>query len=260
MNNHQPKSVSERHNQSVKNKIEGILQHDINWIKEHPSETIHTLKNHEFSQGKKYNDVTIRNFITFILKSFKDNDGKVPENLNIYYQHYLVAHRDLRQSDIKDKDDVTLLTWQHVLQKNNEFTNNEFGSRRHLVLSVLTLIDPLRNDFNNVTILHRTPNKRILNDMLTNQVIHIILNSRTRKLTIFDAQGNIKTYPISKHLHNVIHASMENHPRQHLIADLEGQPYSLSSYTYFCNSMLKEIFDDDTMNLTKLKEIYVKSL
>lgn len=252
----QPKTAIQRHYDSAKNKLESVLQHDLAWIKTHPSETIAALRIHEYAEGKKYNDVTIRNFITFILKSFKDEhavDGKVPEDLNMFYQQFLAIHRQVS----KKNEDSGSLSWQQVRDKLEELSKNEFGSRRHVVLAVLCLIDPLRNDFQDVLVFGKTPGKKAVKDLHTNHSNYIILNNRVRRLFMFDNTGEVKTYPIGKDLFMIMKKYCQL--SKYLIADLEGKPYSPSSYTYFCNSLLKDLFNDDGVSLTKLKETYVKS-
>lgn len=249
---------------SAYNVVQKIVQQDMNYIIRHPKETYDKIKSYEYKEGKKYDTKSIKNLLTAILSYYKGEDGIIPCDLQQFHQQYLHFFRENKEqiTTFYDKNEPTekqkkgVLQWEDVLKVRDELEKNEFGSRRHLLLSIYTYIPPLRQDFNEIKILNKTPRRSVGN--------YIVMNTKTNKLILNEyktsvSYGRFET-DIPKPLIKVIKKSLENNPREYLFTDLENKPYKdANGFTVFSNRVLKDVFKNDYVSVSMLRHSFISN-
>jgi len=231
----------------------------------HPKETYNKIKVYEYKEGKKYDTKSLKNLLTAILSYYKGPDGLTPCDLQPYHLKYLKYFRELKEQveSFYDKNQPTekqkegVLKWEDVLKKREELGEKEFGSKKHLLLSMYTYIPPLRQDFNEVKIVSRAPRKSVGN--------YLVLGENVSKLVLNEYKsashyGKFET-ELPKELVKIIRDSLKKNPRRYLFTDLEGKPYKeANSFTVFSNRALKEVFGNMCVSVSMLRHSYISSL
>lgn len=252
---------------SAYNVLQRITNKDMNHIIRNPKETYDMIKDYEYRPSKKYDVKSIKNLLTAILSYYKGEDGIIPCDLQQYHQQYLLYFRENKEqvTAIYDKNEPSekqkkgVLKWEDVIKTRDELGQKEYGSKKHLLLSMYSYIPPLRQDFNEIKILTKTPRSR--NAIEGN---YIIMNTKKNKL-ILNEYKTSKQYgrfecDIPRDLVKIIKASLISNPREYLFTDLMGQPYKESnSYTVYSNRMLKEIFNNQAVSVSMLRHSYISN-
>lgn len=246
-----------------------------------PEETYETLTTYEYKEGKRYDVKSIKNMLTAIMKYIKVlGSGNVTQKHQTNYLKYLsyfnqskaTVQSNYNKNVPSDKQKDGIIPWSDVIKKRDELSKTEYGSRRHLLLSMYSYIPPLRQDFNSVEILRRKPRNYRVNGLdltlwpkspemtLKN---FIVLNRQTQKLVMNEYKtathyGMFETV-LPPDLVNVIEASLKQHPRYFLFCDMEGKAYSAGSFTWFSNSTLKELFGNKNISVSMLRHSYISS-
>lgn len=245
-----------------------IVKHDLEWIKHHPDETFKMITSFIKTNGEKYNITSQKNFITAILTSFKNDNGEIPTELFAFYKEYVEITRQLKEiiQNTVDLNKPTtrqlngVIEWSKVVDKRNELAKNEYGSRRHLLLSMYTYLKPVRQDFNAIRIYNKTPRDK--NKIDGN---YIILNNKTKLLVLneyktLDEYGKF-TITLPDELVQIIKFSLNKYPREYLFTTIDdNKPYLPNSFTYFSNNTLKDLFNKPSICVTMLRHSYISSL
>ena len=248
---------------SAYNVVQKITGKDMDYIRKHPESTYEQITKYEYKEGKKYDQKSIKNLITAILASYKGDDGLIPCDLQEYHLRYLNIFRQLKESVVayyktnehNERKRDGFVHWDEIIKKRNELSKSEYGSRRHLLLSVYSYIPPLRQDFNEVKIYKRLPKEDKGN--------YIVMNTRQNKMVMNEDKTQV-TYGryevvLPKELMKVIKASLEQMPREYLFTDLEGKAYNANSFTKFSNNTLKELFDNQHLSVSLLRSSYISA-
>lgn len=250
---------------SAYNVVQKITGKDMDYVIRHPKETYDKIKVYEYKEGKKYDTKSLKNLLTAILSYYKGADGLIPCDLQPYHLKYLKYFRELKEKveAFYDKNQPTekqkegVLEWEDVVKKCKELGDKEYGSKRHLLLSMYTYIPPLRQDFNEVKIVSRAPRK--------NEGNYLILGENVSKLVLNEYKsavhyGKFET-DIPKELVKIIRESLKLHPRKYLFTDVEGRPYKeCNSYTVYSNRILKGIFVNKSVSVSMLRHSYISGL
>lgn len=233
------------------------------WMKKHPTISCDIL----LKSDKKYNVKTLKNFLTAMLWSFKEKDGEIPEAYHKFYNKYLLLHKQLRlkimmggiidSNGTEDSNEGEEIAFEDLKAKCKELALYEYGSRRHLLLAMITyLSDSLRHEWHEIMILRKSPGKG--KEPKTN---YMVINTRVQKLILHQSEKYESVIMnIPKELVRVIEKSLECCPRDILFTDLEGNKFSITSFTYFCNKTLKDVLGKDGVCMNKVKEMYMESL
>lgn len=254
---------TKRQYKSAYNVLTKMTGQDMEHVIKHPKETFDRIKTYEYREGKRYDTKSIKNLLTAILSYYKGDDGLIPCDLQPYHKQYLHFFREIKgqveafydKNEPTEKQKGGVLAWSDVIKKRAELEKAEYGSKRHLLLSMYTYIPPLRQDFNDVKILSRTPRNADGN--------YIILNTRTAKLVLNEYKtarlyGKFEA-DLPKPLAKVIKASIEKYPREYLFTDAEGiNPYKdANSFTAFSNRALKDMFNNPSVCVTMLRHSHI---
>lgn len=141
---------------------------------------------------------------------------------------------------------VNWVEWPDVLKKERELARTEYGSDRHLLLSLYCLIDPVRADYGNVRVAidqrtgRRYDNKKYNHVFLSPHSGKSFLVLHTYKTS--KSYGRFSRY-LPDELARIIAFNMQNTPREWLIMDTHGHPYEKrNSFTKYVNRVLEELF------------------
>jgi integrase len=142
-----------------------------------------------------------------------------------------------------ERELVNWVEWKDVLRTQYALGTTDYASIPHLLLSMYSLIEPIRADYGNIRIVHEgqelppiDKNYILLsrNPGQSKLVLHSYKTSR--KYGVFERQ-------LPDQLVNIILTSLSKQPRQFLFVDEKGNPYEKkNSYTRFTNRTFEKIF------------------
>lgn len=144
-----------------------------------------------------------------------------------------------------ERELVNWVNWSDVLKKQRELSTVEYGSTDHLLLSMYTLMEPMRSDFGNLKV-YLEDHQPYLG---TTDENYIVLSSYPGKSRIilneFKTKKRYGTFsrPIPDELVRIIVRSLELNPREYVFVNDAGEPYTKkNSYTKFTNRILERLF------------------
>jgi hypothetical protein len=159
------------------------------------------------------------------------------------------------------KEQKGWVDWQDVLNRQRDLGREEFGSDRHLLLSLYCLIPPARLDYNDVLIMHKEPAEELVRNYL---VVHgpesmdVFLNNYK---TAVKYGLYRKRLPVE--LCRIIHFSLQKVPRNYLITQKRdpSKPMSnKSSYQKYVSNTMKSIFNNKPVTVNILRHSFISSL
>jgi len=158
------------------------------------------------------------------------------------------------------KEQKGWVDWSTVLQRQKELGRDEYGSDKHLLLSMYCLIPPARLDYNDVKIFRREPTQELTRNYLvvyTPQKMDLFLNSykTASKYGLYR-----KELPLE--LCNIINYSLQNRPRDYLISKKSDPTKPIENKSTFqkhLSSTMKSIFKKPvTVNI--LRHSFISSI
>jgi hypothetical protein len=127
------------------------------------------------------------------------------------------------------------------------------GSIEKLVLSVYSMIPPVRSDWQNVRIYDKIPSKEEGNYIVLGTTNKLFLNEYKTS----EVYGMI-TIDLPKELVNQIKLSLSERPREYLFVNRYGTPYEKSnSYSTWINNMVRRVLNKPHFTLTMFRHIYL---
>jgi len=163
-----------------------------------------------------------------------------------------------------DRELSNWVNWSDIVAREKQLSKLEYGSDRHLILALYTLIEPVRCDFGNVELfIGEKPDRESLNARGVNYMrlskkhgkSYLVLN----KYKTCKKYGCYSRY-IPDALVNVIIANLEKTPRKYLVVSTWGMPYEKrNSYTKYVNSILTDIFGKN-ITVSLLRHSYISNL
>lgn len=148
--------------------------------------------------------------------------------------------------------------WEKVLEKRDSLARMEYGSVKHLLLSMYTMIEPLRGDYGNVRLFYGS------SQVQPEEKNYIILPPGTPELVLNEYKTSEKygefrrSLPID--LVKIILRSLAVDPRNHLFVDDFGRPYEKkNSFVKFTNRVLHKIFGKN-FTIRMLRHSFISSL
>lgn len=157
-------------------------------------------------------------------------------------QDRVIATR-VMNAEFSDREKTNWVPWDEVLRKEHHLSQTEYGSMRHLLLSMYTHIEPLRQDFGNVQILLTMP--KSVSNLTCNGVVVPSKGPGTLILSKYKTQNSYGVYrrDLPESLTEIIRKSLEDTPRGYLFIDIHGKPYTSSnSFTKYSNKILRDLF------------------
>ena len=156
------------------------------------------------------------------------------------------------------------VNWTDVVNREKQISKLEYGSDRHLILALYTLIEPVRCDFGNVALfIGEKPDRESLNERGINYMR--LSRKKGKSYLVLNKYKTCKKYGcysryLPDSLVNVIIANLEKSPRKYLIVSTAGTPYEKrNSYTKYANSILADIFGKN-ITVSLLRHSYISNL
>ena len=141
------------------------------------------------------------------------------------------------------KELVNWIEWKDVLRKQAELGSLGYGTTAHLLLSMYSLIEPIRADYGNIRIIEEGEEEA------PSDANYIILSKRPdeSKLVLHQYKTSRKygTFqrPLPDQLVHIIRSSLSQQPRHYLFVNESGRPYDKkNSYTRFTNRTFERLF------------------
>lgn len=174
-------------------------------------------------------------------------------------QDQTIAAR-VMNSEMTEKERDSWVSWDHVLSKQRELSNKNYASDEHLLLSMYTLIEPLRQDFGNVAIIPSMP--RNINELEGNYMVVPHQGPATIILSRYKTQGSYGVYhrELPVQLTDIVRASLQKQPRGWLFLNNRGEPFkSNNAFTQWSNATLERIFRK-RLSVTTLRHSFISSI
>lgn len=246
-------------------KLQSIMNKDLLWIVNHPSITynaiIHNFNEHHTQAAYLMAVVSI--FRHCPLLNLKDGKKKQYDAFQKYYnQVSVVIDENYRQGRVSEKQMIGFVEWPAIIEKRDSLAKSSYGSKEHLILSMYSYINPLRQDFNNLRIFHKNPSQH---DQDTYPNYLVISTPSVLVLNEYKTSKTYKTFKkeLPPDLVAIIKKSLSIYPRDFLFVDSKGLPYEKeNSYVKAVNRSLKDIFDKPTTVtlLRRARSTYERSL
>jgi hypothetical protein len=161
------------------------------------------------------------------------------------------------------RETLNWVDWKTISAKERELAATEYASDRHMLLALYVLMEPVRSDYGNVHVcVDETPgrdlDRRGENYILLSSVpggSYLVLN----KYKTAVKYGRYHR-PVPDELVRIIARNLERLPREYLIIDTAGEPYTNpGSFNKYVNRTLAELFGKRvTINL--LRHSFVSGL
>lgn len=252
-------NTSKQHYAAKVAKLQSITGKDLEWILDNCNETLDFLNEHGLHEPQ-----TIRTYINTVLAIYKHN----PEKKGQYTREYKKWVEKFKEVDkVTSRKYMTLtpskrqietyVPWAEIIRKRDSLRKD---SREYLMLSLYTMIEPARADYNKIRIYtNRNPTPKEIAQtpnylLITPSTMVMVLNefkSRSRNLQKYEEE-------LPTELQKVIRISLAKHPREYLIVSPRtNQPYDdPHSYTVYFDRMLERIFKKKvTINMLRHSHI-----
>jgi integrase len=132
--------------------------------------------------------------------------------------------------------------WGDVLKKQHELGFGEYASITHLLVSMYSLIEPIRADYGNIRIVReggeepQSENYVLLSPMPGRSKLVLHSYKTSKRYGMFQRD-------LPAQLVNIIETSLKKFPRTFLFVDESGHPYTKrNSYTRFANRTFERLF------------------
>ena len=129
----------------------------------------------------------------------------------------------------------------------------EIGSDARLLLSLYTLVPPLRSDYNLVAIYKNDKDIKYDNYLILNKNPYLVITKYKTAKTYKDIKIDLP-----KKLVKEIKESLKLKPREFIFVQKNGKPYEKSNtFNRWANRTLKSLFDKKNISLSTLRHIYI---
>lgn len=149
-----------------------------------------------------------------------------------------------------DRQEEAYVSFEELEKKRDSL---EIGSDARLLLSLYTLVPPLRSDYNLVAIYKNDKDIKYDNYLILNKNPYLVITKYKTAKTYKD----IKIY-LPKKLVKEIKESLKLKPREFIFVQKNGKPYEKSNtFNRWANRTLKSLFDKKNISLSTLRHIYI---
>ena len=187
--------------------------------------------------------------IISLLLAFRDIQEKQPTLLKEWKQSKdsIIDNEHIMNNEPNEKQKKALITFDEIEKIRNKLPD---GSDGKLIISLYTMIPPLRADFDKVRIYDKDPNNDKENYIVLNKKKLILNKYKTDKV-----YGK-KEINLPKELMKQINLSLEKKQRDYLFIQKNGNPYISNSWNIYANRLLKKIINEN-FSLTMFRHIYI---
>ena len=248
---------------SVKNKVgKGKCLH---YIIMHPDAFIEKLDEFVNKTGGRLdkNKLSMHakdGYLTALKALFEQTPGMKQKHPDLY-KKWVDIHKEVRQpinekyqsNKPSERQEKGYISFKEIEAKRDKLTK---GSNERLLLSMYTMIPPVRSDYDKVAIYKN------LKDIDASIDNYLIFNKKEQYLVIRKYKTS-KTYKdikidLPKNLASEIRASLKSNPRKFLFVQKNGEPYDKpNTFNRWANRTLKKKLDNDDFSLKMLRNVYV---
>jgi len=161
-----------------------------------------------------------------------------------------------------EREIMNWVEWKDVLKKQQDMGLTEYGSIPHLLVSMYSLIEPVRADYGVVHIIYTDDDV----EKVPPESNYILMshNPGESKLVLHSYKTSKKYGTFERSLPdqlvNIIAASLAKEPREYLFVDESGNPYARkNSYTRFANRTFERIFGKK-FTISLMRHSFVSSI
>lgn len=210
----------------------------------HPKGMLQRIKSeYESMQTRKSLIATIKAYVKYNpqLKDTYENQ------LEVWSEAFRLADKSIVDrvgtAEPTQRELLNWVNWGDVLKKQQELGSIQYGSMTHLLLSMYSLIEPIRADYGNVRIVRENSGP------LPSGENYVVLSPTpgASKLVLHSYKTS-KRYGVFQRdlpaqLVNIIETSLQKCPREYLFVDDKGQPYvKRNSFTRYANRTFERLF------------------
>jgi hypothetical protein len=261
-----------KHKNTIDNLTNNIIKKDFEYCIKKAEEVVEKLQNHKKSNGENIADSYIASILASILvtinkkynitkKEYKKLPIDIVDNYKIYndYFEYYTVLLDSRKGEMTKKQLASTVSLNDIIEKRDEWGGKKKGCTEHLILSLYTMIEPLRSsDFVDVRIFYEEVNDYNKNYMVLNDepklFLKIFKNVDSFGETIID---------LPSELVDVIKASLKLKPRDYLITQNEAakknEIYGVGSFKITLTRLLVNIFGKKGVCINNFRNITVST-
>lgn len=232
------------------------LQRDVYDILTHPDEVIPWLRNRYTSES------TLKSYFNAVLAVFRHNSGLKEQELSArtkWYEAFQEVHEQIeeryRRNEPTQHQKEVYVPFSEIVAARDKLPS---GSDERLLLSFYTYLPPLRCDFNHVRIYHGAIDNAHPSDN------YIILKPGNGSILVLKEFKTTKTYTdyqkeLPAELVKELRISLENHPREYLFMDRNGNPFASKSYIQWANRIFAKVLGK-RMTISMVRHSFINSL
>ena len=198
-------------------------------------------------------------YVSAIGAIFRHTPGMIQKESELY-KKWMELHSQVRQpinekyqsNKPNERQEKAYISFDQVEKIRD---NLEIGSYDKLLLSMYTMIPPVRSDYDKIAIYSNENNidTEINNYLIWNKTPFIVL----RKYKTSKTYKNLKI-EIPNNLKKEIQKSLNKYPRKFLFVQKNKEPYDKpNTFNRWANRRLKNIFNNDNFSLKILRNIYI---
>lgn len=219
----------------------------IGWILTHPNEFKRALqiygKNHHGRVYKTLSQASLEMFVRTLVCIITPprSNGIYPDILKIWKGVEKEIHQPIEEYILDNKpterQEKAFVPFPDICRIRDTLPE---GSMIRLLISIYTMIKPLRSDFNSVKIYNSQP-------PTTEQGNYIVLNQTPRLVVqqykTSEVYGKLETFLPKELIHQIL-LSFQMNPRQYLFVSHSNQPMTKANFNQWANRELKKVFNE----------------
>jgi hypothetical protein len=225
------------------------------WILLHPNEFKIAIM--QFGEDNNYSPSTLAQY-SAVMISIITHHIELQEAYPTLLKDWKKVKRDIEKPTIdqvesnkpSDLQEKAFISYDEILKIKDKL---EKGSDARLLISMYTLIPPVRSNYDRLEIFTKDPKDDENNYMVLDNEPRIVLN-KYKTAKIYDKIE----IPIPLNLQSEINYSLEKRPRKYLFDDIHGKPYEKpNTFNQWANRLLKRTFGNQYFSLTEFRHIYI---
>jgi len=226
---------------------------------DHILQNISTL--YEYVNNGSYAHTTKRDYLIVLSNIFKKSQTALHKYIYDRALHYNKLYRDKELKQELDENEIkNYITYPELKNKLGELIDifNKDRTLKNLlnvvVLGLYVLHPPLRNDYNNLTIIRKDDEEKDKTKnyiLLANDTYYIIIN----KDKVYKTHGRSEIPITNDMLKHILNVYMDSYGKDniYLLETKKGKPYTKRQVQYIINNL----FEDKVLNIYNLRSAYV---
>ena len=196
-------------------------------------------------------------YVTAIKALFLQTPGmkqKYPDQYKIWDDIHKEVRRPINEKYQSNKptlrQEEAYISFKELEKKRDSLSK---GSIERLLLSMYTLIPPLRSDYDRIGIYKNEDEAKENNYLIMNKNPYLVITKYKTSKTYKDIRIDLP-----KKLVNQIKESLKLQPRKYLFIQKNGEPYDKpNTFNRWANRKLKSLFGKKNISLSTLRHIYI---